>query len=109
AGSAPAGPLSGARRPPAAADALGGAAGAPAMNAERQPLVSVVVPARDEEHTLDVCLDSIMAQHWPGDRLEVVVVENGSRDRTRAVAEARAARDAPVARVASPAANPTAA
>ena len=41
-----AGALSRARRPPAAADALGGAAGAPAMNAEQQPFVSVVVPAR---------------------------------------------------------------
>src|SRR5262249_28438825 len=61
-------------------------------NAEQQPLVSVVVPARNEEHTLDVCLDSIMAQHWPSDRLEVVVVENGSRGRTRAGAAARAAR-----------------
>src|SRR5262249_21866636 len=100
-----AGALSRARHPPAAADALGGAAGAPAMNAERQPLVSVVVPARDEEHTPDVCLDSVVAQHWPGARLEVVVVENGSRDRTRAVAEARAARDARVAVIASQAAN----
>jgi len=74
------------------------------MNAE-QPLVSVVVPARDEEHTLDLCLASIMAQHWPGDRLQVVVVENGSRDRTRAVAEARAARDPRVAVIVSEAAN----
>jgi len=75
------------------------------MNAEQQPLVSVVVPARNEEHTLDVCLDSIMAQHWPSNRLEVVVVENGSRDRTRAVAEARAARDPRLAVIASRAAN----
>ena len=36
------------------------------MNGDRQPLVSVVVPARDEEHTLDLCLASIMAQHWAG-------------------------------------------
>ena len=75
------------------------------MNGDRQPLVSVVVPARDEEHTLDLCLASIMAQHWPGDRLQVVVVENGSRDRTRAVAEARAARDPRVAVIVSEAAN----
>ena len=75
------------------------------MNAEQQPPVSVVVPARDEEQTLDLCLASIMAQHWPGDRLQVVVVENGSRDRTRAVAEAWAARDARVAVIVSRAAN----
>ncbi len=63
------------------------------MNAEQQPFVSVVVPARDEERSLDLCLASITAQRWPRDRLQVVVVENGSRDRTRAVAEAWAARD----------------
>jgi succinoglycan biosynthesis protein ExoA len=75
------------------------------MNADRQPFVSVVVPARDEEHTLGLCLDSITTQQWPTDRLQVVVVENGSRDRTRAVAEAWAARDPRVGVVVSEAAN----
>jgi glycosyltransferase involved in cell wall biosynthesis len=56
-------------------------------------LVSVVVPARDEERFLDRCLASIAGQRWPAECLEVVVVENGSRDRTRTVAEAWAARD----------------
>ncbi len=75
------------------------------MTADRQPFVSVVVPARDEEHTLGLCLDSITTQQWPTDRLQVVVVENGSRDRTRAVAEAWAARDPRVGVVVSEAAN----
>jgi succinoglycan biosynthesis protein ExoA len=75
------------------------------MNADQQPFVSVVVPARDEEQTLGVCLDSITKQHWPADRLQVVVVENGSRDRTRDVAEAWAARDPRIDVVVSQAAN----
>jgi len=75
------------------------------VNADRQPFVSVVVPARDEEHSLGLCLDSIITQHWPGDRLQVVVVENGSRDRTRDVAEVWAARDPRIAVVVSRAAN----
>jgi succinoglycan biosynthesis protein ExoA len=75
------------------------------MIADQQPFVSVVVPARDEEQSLGLCLDSIMTQHWPGDRLQVVVVENGSRDRTRKVAEAWAARDPRVGVVISQAAN----
>ena len=75
------------------------------MNAGQQPFVSVVVPARDEERSLDPCLASITAQHWPADRLQVVVVENGSRDRTRAVAEAWAAGDPRVGVVVSQAAN----
>src|SRR5262249_27291551 len=104
-----AGPLPRARGPAAAPHALGAAAGATAMNAEQQPLVSVVVPARDEERTLDRCLASITAQDWPGDRLQVVIVENGSRDRTRAVAEALAARDPRIGVVVSEAANHAAA
>src|SRR5262245_35300764 len=75
------------------------------MTADRQPFVSVVVPARDEERALGFCLDSILEQHWPDDRLEVIVVENGSRDRTRDVAEAWAARDPRVRVVVSQAAN----
>jgi glycosyltransferase involved in cell wall biosynthesis len=75
------------------------------MNAADQPLVSVVIPARNEERFLDRCLDSITAQRWPGDRLQVVVVENGSHDRTRAIAEAWAARDPRVGVVVSDAAN----
>ncbi len=49
--------------------------------------VSVVIAARDEEHDLAACLDSVLAQDYP--HLEVVVVEGGSRDRTREVAAQR--------------------
>src|SRR4029450_5799208 len=98
--------LSRALEPPPAPDALGGATGAPTMNAGQQPVVSVVVPARNEERFLGRCLASITAQRWPDDdRLQIVVVENGSRDRTREVAEAWATRDPRVAGVVSNAAN----
>jgi succinoglycan biosynthesis protein ExoA len=69
------------------------------------PLVSVVVPARDEERFLERCLASIERQQFRPERLEVVVVENGSRDRTRAIAEACAARDPRVRLVVSNATN----
>ena len=55
------------------------------------PLVSVIVPARDAERTLPTALRSLTAQSWPA--IEVLVVENGSRDGTLAVAEAEAQRD----------------
>ncbi len=54
------------------------------------PSVSVVVAARDEEADLAATLDGLLAQDLPG--LEIVVVEGGSRDATRAVAQARAPR-----------------
>src|SRR5262245_59245039 len=104
-----AGAVSGARGASSAPDALGRPPGASAMSARARPLVSVVVPARNEERSLDRCLASITAQRWPRDRLQVVVVENGSRDRTRAIAEAWAASDPRVSVVVSGAINHAAA
>jgi succinoglycan biosynthesis protein ExoA len=43
-------------------------------------LVTVVVPARNEEISLPACLRSISAQTWPN--LQIVVVDGASRDRT---------------------------
>ncbi len=49
------------------------------------PVVSVIVPARDEEACLGRCLESLVAQ--PGTAFEILVVDDGSTDRTRAIAE----------------------
>lgn len=54
----------------------------------------MVVPARDEEANLPVCLPSLLAQSEPGFALgrewELIVVDDASTDRTRAIAEAAA-------------------
>lgn len=55
------------------------------------PLVSVVVPARDEELNIARCLRSVLATTWP--RLEVIVVDDHSRDATAAIAAEIAAGD----------------
>lgn len=49
------------------------------------PVVSVVVPARNEEQCLGRCLESLAAQS--GGAFEILVVDDGSTDRTRAIAE----------------------
>ncbi|MFO8033553.1 MAG: glycosyltransferase family A protein [Candidatus Bipolaricaulota bacterium] len=49
------------------------------------PLVSVVVPARNEANLLPSCLDALREQSYA--RYEVVVVDNGSADDTGLVAE----------------------
>jgi GT2 family glycosyltransferase len=49
--------------------------------------VSVIVPARDAEATLGACLDALAVQHVQGERAELIIVDDGSRDRTRAVAQ----------------------
>ncbi len=50
---------------------------------ERLPLVSVVIPARDEEADIERCIEHVAAQTYPADRLEVIVVDGGSTDATR--------------------------
>ncbi|HYU90699.1 MAG TPA: glycosyltransferase family 2 protein [Gemmatimonadales bacterium] len=53
--------------------------------AGRVARVSVIVPCRNEERYIARCLDSIMATDYPADRLEVLVVDGESEDRTRAI------------------------
>ena len=54
------------------------------------PLVSVIVAARDSGSTLPACLQALAAQDHP--RLDVIVVDDGSKDDTAAVAEAAGVR-----------------
>ena len=60
------------------------------------PLVSVVVPARDEARNVERCLRSVLATRWP--RLEVILVDDHSADGTGDAAR-RIARDDPRLRV----------
>ncbi|MGC8548981.1 MAG: glycosyltransferase [Acidobacteriaceae bacterium] len=58
---------------------------------ERYPLVlSVVVPARNEEDCVGACLESLVRQSEPGWELgrewEIIVINDGSTDRTREIA-----------------------
>ena len=48
------------------------------------PAVSVIVPARNEEASLGACLQSLVNQR--GVDYEIIVVDDGSTDRTRAIA-----------------------
>jgi glycosyltransferase involved in cell wall biosynthesis len=53
--------------------------------ASGSPKVSVIVPARNEQASIGMCLQSLLAQ--TGIPLEIVVVDDGSTDRTRQIAE----------------------
>ena len=52
------------------------------------PLVSIIISCRDEEKFIGQCLDSILQQTYPKDRLEVLVVDGMSSDKTREIVEA---------------------
>ena len=51
------------------------------------PLVSIITPCRNEEKHIGRCLDSIVAQDYPKDELEVMVVDGMSEDGTRKIVE----------------------
>lgn len=50
------------------------------------PLVSVVVSTKNEEENLADCLESIMDQSYPADRIEILVIDNNSTDKTVKIA-----------------------
>ena len=49
------------------------------------PFVSIIIPCRNEEKFIGECLDSIVANDYPKDRLEVLVVDGMSQDRTKEI------------------------
>jgi len=51
-----------------------------------QPLVSIVITTKNEEANLPFCLESLRHQDYPKRRMEVIVVDNNSTDRTKAIA-----------------------
>lgn len=46
------------------------------------PSVTIIVPAHNEVEVIDRCLNSIKAQEYPHDRLEIIVIDDGSTDGT---------------------------
>jgi GT2 family glycosyltransferase len=53
------------------------------------PFVSVVVPVLNDARRVARCIDALLAQSYPRDRYEVLVVDNGSTDDTRAAIRGR--------------------
>jgi len=58
--------------------------------AKEHPFITVIVAVRNEEKYIRECLDSLMAQDYPLDRYEVLIVDGRSTDGTRKIVESYA-------------------
>lgn len=47
------------------------------------PLISIIIPCRNEEKFIGACLESLIAQDYPKNKMEVLVVDGLSEDKTR--------------------------
>jgi len=52
------------------------------MGQRTSPFVSVIIPVLNEERTIRECLTSLIKMDYPVERREILVVDNGSTDRT---------------------------
>ena len=67
-----------------------------------KPFLSVLIPCRNESRFLARCLDSILANDYPPDRMEVLVTDGASSDGTRDLIGAYQRKDARVRLVDNP-------
>ena len=54
-------------------------------------MLSIIVPARDEERSIEICVRSLLAQEWL--EFEVIVVDDRSTDATPRILERIACED----------------
>lgn len=52
----------------------------------KKPLISIIITTKNEEQNIENCLESIKAQNYPQDKIEMIVVDNDSTDKTKEIA-----------------------
>lgn len=50
------------------------------------PLVSIIITTKNEEKNIENCIKSVLEQNYPKDRMEIIVVDNDSSDKTQEIA-----------------------
>ena len=93
---------------PAAITALARLRGRPPRKAPYEPTVSVVLAAGNEERVIGRKLDNLLGLDYPRDKLQIIVVSDGSTDGTDAIVRGYADRGVVLERLATRSGKPTA-
>jgi mycofactocin system glycosyltransferase len=54
----------------------------PAQSGDYLPFVTVIIPTKDRQSDIAECLESVFSQDYPKHRIEVIVIDDGSKDGT---------------------------
>ncbi len=54
----------------------------------KNSIVAVIIPTLNEERFISKCLDSVIAQSYPLEKMDIMVVDGGSKDKTCEIVEA---------------------
>ncbi len=57
------------------------------------PSVSVLIPARNEEKVIGKLIENLIQMEYPKEKLEIIVINDGSEDRTEEIASSYAEKD----------------
>jgi glycosyltransferase involved in cell wall biosynthesis len=57
------------------------------LNESILPKVSVIVPVLNGESVIEHCLNHLLHQKYPAEKLEIIVIDNGSTDKTVPIIE----------------------
>jgi cellulose synthase/poly-beta-1,6-N-acetylglucosamine synthase-like glycosyltransferase len=51
------------------------------------PLVSIIVPVKNNEKIIEACIQSLINLNYPNDKIEIIIVDARSTDKTREIAQ----------------------
>ncbi|MFZ5366171.1 MAG: glycosyltransferase [Patescibacteria group bacterium] len=57
------------------------------MVSKNLPLISIIITTKNEEANIFRCLESLKHQTYPQDKIEIIVVDNNSNDKTKEIAK----------------------
>ncbi|MEM2316026.1 MAG: glycosyltransferase, partial [Candidatus Nezhaarchaeales archaeon] len=57
------------------------------LDTNKLPTISIIVPVKDEEKVVGRLLEALLKLDYPPEKREIVIVEDGSKDRTVEICE----------------------